>query len=510
MFEDIIETDNDDEELYESEDDLTEEEDVENQDDDEENVSLEDEEENDRETNEKNNETRSCDDLEASDSTDHSESEEDDDSNSEDTNDIISTFPPWFINKLYPANLPRFFVDLMHLRKYINNPQIEHFPYNECNAIALPILKLTYALLNNVKGQEYVPKVMEDGSVRNLFFTYLTRATRVTNIRYDHIEIEKKPKYDFEPDNPNPIFLKEVFDNKKSELQPDEMFADLEKLPHDIRLYFMAVAYWLQKSQHCDLIHLHALIICLVVLRTIDSKIPAERDMKAFQKRFGKIIKKERLVRDKELANGAKRMMNDDVRALPIPERMSYIPKSDCYLVQNDLLKHFHMQDIFKKKYDLYSSIVLHAFAEFQSVVFQLHSLNALLNFPYAPVHMAQSYCGVFLYNLYDLLKNRLDVEYFVRNFIFKDSQMMFDFYLYLWHWCEKYIPSWKQVKDQSLNPVINKKLLKKKRQLARKNAAMNSTTIEDPNADMLSGDDQGDDGYVDLNNKFCTVLKIN
>lgn len=495
----------------ESEKDLGEEEDeegIENYNDEVENISVENNGENDADK-EENNKPKSCDELEANDSSENSESEaeEDEDANAEDTNDIISTFPQWFIDKLYPANLPRFFVDLMHLRKYINNPQIEHFPYNECNAIALPILKLIYALLNNVNGEEYVPKIMEDDTVRNLFFTYLTRATRVTNIRYEHIEIEEKPKYDFEPEQPNPIFLKEAFNKKLSEQQTDEMFNELEKLPQDIRVYFMAIVYWLKECKHYDLIHLHALIICLVVLRTIDSKIPPERDLKAFQKRFGKIVKKERQVRDKELANGSKRMMNNEVRALPIPERMAYIPQSDCYLVQNDLLKHFHMQDIFKKKYDSYSSIVLHAFAEFQSVVYQLHSLNALLNFPYAPVHMGQSYCGVFLYNLYDLLKNRLDIEYYVRNFIFKDSQMMFDFYSYLWQWCEKYIPSNKQIKDQSPNPVVSKKLLKKQRQLARKNAAKDAV-IEDPNADMLSGDDQGEE-YIDLNNKFCNFLKI-
>ncbi|XP_065357891.1 protein asteroid [Calliphora vicina] len=437
-----------------------------------------------------------------------SEDSENEEESNEDTNDIISSFPQWFLDKLYPANLPRFFVDFVHLRKYINNPQIEHFPYSECNGIALPILTLSYSLLNNVKGNEFVPKLMEDGTLRPLFFTYLTRATRVTNIRYEHVEVDQKSKYDFEPENPNPLFLKEVFEKNMHELNADELFAELDKLPKDIRLYFMAIVYWLQKSQHYDVEHVHALIVCLVVLRTIDSKIPAERDLKAFQKKFGKIIKKERQVRDKDEANGTKRVIKDEVLALPIPDRLAYIPKSDCYLVQNELLKHFHMQDIFKKKYDMYSSIILHAFAEFQAVVFQLHSLNALLDFPYEPPRMGQSYCGVFLYNLYDLFKNRLDTEYYIKNFIFRDSQMMFDLYLYLWRWCEKFIPSWKQPKDQNVKPTLSKKILKKKRQLARKNAAQ-EITVQDPNADMLSSAGETNDEFLDLNNKFCTFLKV-
>lgn len=519
VFEDVVDTEDDDDEIYENVEDDEESEYEEEYDEEiceEEELQSEQQEENilhksedvvdDEEDNE--NLENHMDDSNCNKSSEHSEDDEDTET-SEDPNDIISTFPQWFLNKLYPANLPRFLVDLMHLRKYINNPQIEHFPYNDCNVLALPILTLTYSLLNNVKGHEFVPKVLEDGTERNLFFTYLTRATRITNIRYEHIEVTEKPKYEFEPENPNPLFLKTLFEHKMPELNPNELFNELEKLPQDIRLYFMAIVYWLQKSQHCDIIHLHSLIVCLVVLRTIDSKIPPERDLKAFQKKFGKIIKKERQERDKNEANGKKRVIKDEVLALPIPERMSYIPKSDCYLVQNELLKHFHMQDIFKKKYDQYSSAILHAFAEFQSVVFQLHSLNALLDFPYDSPHMEQLYCGVFLYNLYDLFKNRMDIQYYVKNFIFKDSKMMFDFYLYLWQWCEKFIPTWKQPKENKPNPALSKKVLKKKRQQARKAKAANETTVVDPNADLLSSSGEMNDDFLDLNNKFCNLLKV-
>uniref|UniRef100_A0A1I8NN98 Uncharacterized protein n=1 Tax=Stomoxys calcitrans TaxID=35570 RepID=A0A1I8NN98_STOCA len=438
-----------------------------------------------------------------------SASDVDNDVNNNDGNEDISKFPPWFLDKLYPANLPRFFVDLMHLRKYINNPQIEHFPFPDCNEIALPILSLTYALLNNVKGEEFVEQMNEDGSIRHLYFTYLTRATRVTNVQYVSVEIKEKPKYTFEPATPNPLLLQTLFECKMPELKAIHLFEEIQKLPQDLRLYFLAIVYWLHKSQHCDLIHLHALIVCLVVLRTIDSKIPAERDMKAFVKRFGKIIKREKQVRDKELAEGVQRSIRDDLKNLHITQRIDFIQKSDCYLVQNELLKHFHMQEIFKKKYDLYSSIVLHAFAEFQSVVFQLHAINALLDFPHQAPHMAQLYCGVFLYNLYDLFRNRLDVEYYIKNFIFKDSTMMFDFYAYLWQWCEQFVPSWKR---KDVMTPSSKKLQKKKRQLEKKKAMRESTLshVQDPYADMLSSSNDENDEFVDLNNRFCNILKVN
>lgn len=324
VFEDFLETDYD-EEIYETEEeDESDEEESDEEEEEEEEIASNIEEEIEEEFEEE-EEVESDDlketveqeekDVEKTENSNNSASEdsENEEESNEDTNDIISSFPQWFLDKLYPANLPRFFVDFVHLRKYINNPQIEHFPYSECNAIALPILTLSYSLLNNVKGKEFVPKLMEDGTLRPLFYTYLTRATRVTNIRYEHVEVEEKPKYDFEPENPNPLFLKEVFEKGMPELNADELFTELDKLPQDIRLYFMAIVYWLQKSQHYDVEHVHALIVCLVVLRTIDSKIPAERDLKAFQKKFGKIIKKERQVRDKDEANGTQRVIKDEV-----------------------------------------------------------------------------------------------------------------------------------------------------------------------------------------------------
>ncbi|XP_061395039.1 protein asteroid [Musca vetustissima] len=512
VFEDFMEGNEDD--VEDSEDDSN----YELEEEDDEDYTEEEEEENDNEetTAIVDNEEEVSEIVEATEeksenSEESSESDDDGEENGEqdDTNDIISKFPQWFLDKLYPANLPRFFVDLMHLRKYINNPQIEHYPYNDCNEIAVPILTLIYSLLNNVKGEEFEERVNEDGSIRHLFYTYLTRATRVTNIQYVHVEIKEKPKYEFVPENPNPLLFQTVFEQKMPELQSAVLFQEIEKLPEDLRLYFLAIVYWMHKSQHCDLIHLHALIVCLVVLRTIDSKIPPERDIKTFNKRFGKILKKERQVRDKEAAEGIKRTIRDDLKTLPIPERIQFIPKSDCYLVQNELLKHFHMQELFKKKYDLFSSTVLHAFAELQSVVFQLHSLSALLAFPYQAPQMCQLYCGTFLYNLYDLFRNRLDIEYYIRNFIFKDSQMMFDFYKFLWQWCEQFIPTWKRTAEQQSTKSVNKKIAKKKRQLERKKAAQEVAETVDPYADMLSSTGEGEDEFIDLNNKFCTMLKV-
>ncbi|XP_036328993.1 protein asteroid [Rhagoletis pomonella] len=425
----------------------------------------------------------------------------------------ISTFPIWFLEKLYPAHLPRYFVDLVYLRKYINSPQIEHFPYPDCNEIALPILIYSFTLINRAVGEETQPKLDENGDPLPIEFTYMARKPRVTNINYTRYALDSDTNAIFTPTQPDPLLLRHVFKIKMSHLDAQNMFEKVQLLPKDLQLYFLAIIYWLHKSQTCDLIHLHALLISVVVLRTIDSKIPAERDLREFHRHFGKILRKERVVRETDSLKGKSRAIREDLLALPVPERMEHVPKSDCYLVMEGLLKHFHMQELFKRKYDTYSTTVLHAFAEFQSIVFQLYGLNGLLDMPYVPTKMGQLFCGVFIYNMYDLLKTRTDIAYHVRNFIFRDSQMMVDFYEYLWQWCDEFVPQWKRPAVQPTTQAVNKKALKKKRQAARKQAAAQENA--DPNADMVdhSGNDEAvpadGDEFYDLNNKFSTFLKV-
>ncbi|XP_030565468.1 protein asteroid [Drosophila novamexicana] len=424
-----------------------------------------------------------------------------------DVEDKTLLFPQWFLDKLYPAHLPRYFVDLLHLRKYINNPQIEHFPHHDANALALPILNYSFALLHHVAGDATPPKLDAQGQPLPIEYTYLTRALRVTNVRYYRQAIEQLPAYEFVPAAPDARHLRAVFEAQVPHANVAQLFEQLQLLPPDLQLYGLAIVYWLHRSEHCDLLHLHALLLCLVVLRTVDVTIPAERDCRQFQRRFGKILRQERAVRDKEAAAGIRRGVKPALLQLPVPERMSQVPKSDCYLVQERLLPHFHMQEIFKKKYDLYSTSVLHAFAEFQSVVYQLNGLNALLDQPFRSPRMNQLYCGAFIYNLYDLLRNRLDVRYHVEHFLLADSRLMFDFYCFLYDWCAAFVPPWKQqsAAEQAAAKVVEKKRLKKQRQAARKAAAVAvGADGADPNAEMLQQSENEEDAFFDLNNKFC------
>ncbi|XP_017063335.2 LOW QUALITY PROTEIN: protein asteroid [Drosophila eugracilis] len=415
-------------------------------------------------------------------------------------------FPQWFLDKLYPAHLSRFFVDLMHLRKYINNPQIEHFPFHDSNELALPILNYVFSLLHNVEGAKIEPQLDVEGTPLPIEYTYLTRALRVTNVRYIKMPIEKEPPYAFEPSSPDARHLRAVFQAYVPHADTEKLFKKLDELPEDLRLYFLAIIYWLHRSEHCDLVHLHSLILSVIVLRTIDVKIPAEREVKAFRKRFGKTLKAERAVRDKEAAEGIARGIKPCILELSVPDRMPHVPKSDCYLTQERLLPHFHMQEIFKKKFDLYSTTVIHAFAEFQAVVYQLNGLNSLLDFPLLGPRMNQLFCGAFLYNMYDLLRNRADVRFHIENFLLPDSKIMFDFYCYLYDWCTDFIPHWKRLEvDQTAAKAQQKKRQKKQRQATRKAEAKESNA--DPNAEMVKDADPEDD-FFDLNNKFC-ALKV-
>jgi len=115
---------------------------------------------------------------------DSGEEEEEEETDEVEVEDKTLLFPQWFLDKLYPAHLSRHFVDLMHLRKYINNPQIEHFPFHDSNELALPILNYVFSLLHHVEGAKTEPEIDVEGSPLPIEFSYLTRALRVTNVRY--------------------------------------------------------------------------------------------------------------------------------------------------------------------------------------------------------------------------------------------------------------------------------------------------------------------------------------
>lgn len=439
--------------------------------------------------------------------------DDDDDENDDVGTDVTAALPQWFKDRLYPANVPRFLVDLAHLRIYINNPQIEHFPFNDCNEVALPIVKHIFCLLYNISGPEEHKIFKEDpyNSEELPYLRYLTRLTKVTNIHTVRYPLEPPPEVSFDPIDPSEELFRVLF--QKLNLDSDKLFEELGKIPSDLRLYFLAIIYWIQRTPHADLLHLHSLLICLVVLRTVDSKVEPIRDCRAFQKRFGNTIKKEKLIRAKESETGIVKEVRPEIKNLPAPEKMKFISKLDCLLVQENLLKHFHMQEVFRKKYDAFSSTVLHGFAQFQSVVFNLYALNGLLGGIYEPPKMAQSYCGVFLYNIYDLSRSRVDLSYFVQQHIFRFSPMMFELYEFFWNWCEQFVPEWQRNKNTASALAVSKNVLKKRKAAAKKK--MNSVAkpvAVDPNA-MLESEStataEEQDEFYDLNNKFCTLLEI-
>lgn len=450
--------------------------------------------------------------------------------------DYYQRFPSWFLNKLHTAQLPRFYVDLVHLRKYINNPIIEHFPFQECNKIALPIVCHVFTILQKCKGAQFIRYNRKITVDVKPFFTYLTRQVCHSNIDYIRYEMnECEDDFLYDPEKPDINLMRNLFKKQLQMLDCDSLFDEaIQQLPKDLQLYFLAIVFWLQKSNHCTLEHLHSMIICLIVLRTIDAKIGSERDLANFAKRYGKILARERTLRSsqqlktKEISKDLKDV-NQSVNRLEhlkITDRICCVPKSDCYLVQNELLKHFHMPEIFKKKYDQYSSIILHSYSEFQSVLRQLYAFNSFLDCPFQLPRMAQLFCGVFLYNIYNLIKDRLDVHYYVRNYIFQHSFMMYEFYEYLWHWCEPFIPSGKRREQMELVSVnssdittsasttkkkldVNRKLHRKQRQKAkkeelRKQREQATLTVKTDNDEP---ENEQEVFFFDLNNKFSTLL---
>ncbi|XP_055387275.1 protein asteroid [Condylostylus longicornis] len=398
------------------------------------------------------------------------------------------SIPDGLLIKIYSAAFPRFVNDLLNLKLYINNPQVENFLYPDCNEIAVKILLKIFAYL-------HYPETPD--------LRYLTRVVRLTNCIYKKFSI-----VDIKLNREN--MLEELFETSKIDLV--NLLKDLQSFPADIRYYIIVLIYWANNSKYCDKFHIHAILICLIILRFIDTKIEPIRDEKQFLKLHGKKIQKEKMLRNKNEnisdnlngENNTKILKTKDIlNKLQIYERINYIPKTEIILLQQNFLKYFVFHEDHRKSHTIFSSIIVHGFSEFQAVIYQMYTLNALLDMPFEQIKMSNLYSGLFLYNIYTNLQQRLDIQYYVKNFMFQNSETVFEYYQTLCQLCETYIAIFELSSDTANNQI--KKSNKKLRQKLNKNSTLKNQDCTSYREDMISdaGSKSNEEDINLANNKF-------
>lgn len=396
--------------------------------------------------------------------------------------------PDWVVQKVLAAELPRFIIDLLHLKLYVNSPQIENFVLNDSNEIALPILELIFTLLHYPEPNH---------------FQYLTRVHRISNVHSKKIEsISLQNPFDPAAAKNVEFFgvIIEDFDRK---------FALIAGLPEYMRLFVMAMGYMAEKNSKVTPPFYHSLLIGLLLLSKADEDIqPVTRDPRLLHKKYGSLLDS---VTSKDSLNEP--VGNDDDSMETDTDTMGQsVTKQDSAIFLRNTLALFQISDKIREKHTDFSSTIVHTFAEFQAIIFNLNCLNSLLNKPFQPIFVSKSFNGTFLYNMYVNLRDRPNIDHYIRHHVFKDCERYYLFYTNILNVCKSIISGLTNVGDKSKtsgkasrNYRRNRRKQKLKTVIGKgqDESIADEAFVDVESEDLLEGEHQ----FTDSNNKFTALL---
>lgn len=393
----------------------------------------------------------------------------------------IFKFPEWFIILYQKASTPRFLVDLLRSHRYINYPQVEDFNGNDSNAVSYPILYHIYSLLHSPR----VPRLY-----------YYTRIVKQVRYEIKKIEGDIFPVItDFDPtQKKNVKFIEQIF--KRSFSNAEEVLGFMGDIPEQHQLYILAVIYWIKRSSSADSVFLSAAIVSLITLSIVDKKCEKiNRDNSVFQKKYEKHLKE---LKGKEILTLEASFADMDLKAI-----IKSVTKQEALMCMENLIGNFMISPKFTRKHADFNRKVVHTYAELQSVVSNIYTLNSLLNYPYENIKIENYFNGLFLYNMYISLKSRTNPMDYIKNHLFKHSTALFIIFNRILSTCLKALPYLsKQISSVDENaPKVPKKIKKPK----SSNKSVKQTALEN---DCIKNESTDNDEFVDMNNKFSQLLK--
>lgn len=406
--------------------------------------------------------------------------------------------PEWILVKILNAQLPRYTVDLLFLKMYINSPQIENFCLADSNEIALPIVRLIFSLL-------HYPEKLD--------FQYLTRVLRISNIHYKQIKTIDR-EFDFNPAEPKNLnTIKMIFDGFQSS-GTDALFDAIVQLPANFQLYFLAIVYLAKQSKFVTTAaHIHSILVCFFVLSIADQiNQPTNRENGVFQKRLqrmlstGIIVKAVNDVATTQEFQFTSTATADGINDLNIAQLKNQLTIIDCANLQYNVMAHFQISDKIRRKHTEYSSTIIHKFAEFQATIFQMNSLNVLVNQPLPSIIVSQVFNGTFLYNMFVNLSDRPNILYYLKHYVFKSCPTFFRYYEAIYEICKPHLD------------CLNDGLLAKKKRRSRKHhkkkntqteANVTTTILIEDLANEIDTMHLNEDEHLfyDVNNKFACLV---
>lgn len=378
--------------------------------------------------------------------------------------------------------MPRFLVDMIASRRFVNYPQVEDLTLDDANEISYPIILRIYAILH-------------EPNKPNL--RYMTRVLRYARFYYKKFDADQIPevKFDYKKQRNLEEFL-HIFADFPNR---DQIFNSIKEAPDQLKLFLLAIIYWMTKSKLTTSIYLQSILLGLIAIYNIDRKFQVTHDEEKYQKCYTKLLQDYK--KNSVQAQSSERSFIEIIRAFT---------KQESILAMEKQITNFSVNKKFERKHADFNRQIVHVFSELQSVCYFFYTLNSICGYPFEQLKMGQLFNGLFLYNTFVSLKSRTDIQSFIREHIFKYAPNFLEFYEKLFDLCKDLMPNLENLDKQRIKVKPVKILpdksssIAKDRQQIRKKYLDNDCSLEKKDSD---NDEQEE--FNDINNKFSELLKF-
>ncbi|XP_053987858.1 protein asteroid [Hylaeus volcanicus] len=390
-------------------------------------------------------------------------------------NALPNNLPVWFVDKFLMGKYSCYIINLFIRRLWIGPVQIENYYYPSSNIISLKIISVIFALLKS----EMVGK---GGPMK-----YMIRGHNMKLVHYELEPTNTIFSCQFPPlSNIGgiPLFIRKKILNNTLEIANEQCIDEL--LP-EWMLYVACLNYWIKQhesdvSYKC---YVYSILVCLL-FNIIDLKIGRHRIMQNFKKKHGALIES---IKEKRKTSNYKPHYTTNVTIL---EACNEINPDDCLIAAPFFISHFEMDQKLYSNPKKFNRSIVHAFAEFQICMRHSMSLNALLEYPYPEIKIANLFNGTLLYNLSNNFKTRYDIEGYI-NGVLQNSPS-------LWRVFRILLLKVKSLFELLLQNGINPQ--KKSRAKCRKTKS--ERNAQDSDAEYLSANESScEPKFYDANNPF-------
>lgn len=357
-----------------------------------------------------------------------------------------SNIDPFFKKLFTSGRLPSYFMDIISLKTVHWAPQVEDFSQSFSQEIGIPIFQIILGILLK----------KEESNEQNEFPIKLFARTEQSHMHC----IKILPTFSTNK-NTNLPTLSEIENLKLCEKIKiiEESFNLINQeilnssFPSEWSVYFIAIEFWIQNSKNLNLSFIYSLILSIIYLNIVLKKCKVTHHKQLIKKYGEKLEKRTEEIKNEEIPIETHSTEN-------ILDAIKSVSMDDCILFVDKFIQFQNKDEVLLNRPHLYNQSTLHKYAQFQSCLQMAIHLNALLDFPFQTCPIENLFSGTFIYNIYEYLYIRGDVDQYLEQ-VFASMPTLFELFKKLK--CIL-IPADSKLYKQNITPYIRKKKRRKNR----------------------------------------------